>query len=148
MSISVYEVKFRDENNELRSESAILLDYFNKLVRECRKDTKGKSYDELEADEDTFKRFQNRLGHFETDLNSTISDMNVEITYIKHKEALSNLYDENCLYAWDYTDSPIDDLNAYAKCLRKKLKAVIKIYEQHKFRKADLIRGYSYHKNY
>lgn len=146
--MNVYDIEFRDENNELKSEGAILLEYFNKLVRECRKDTKGKSYDELEAQEDTFKRFQNRLGHFEDNLNYEISEMNVEITYIKHKELLNDLYNENCLYSWDYTDNPIDDLNTYAKCLRKKLKAVIKIYEQHKFRKANLINGYHYHKNY
>lgn len=148
MSIEVFDISFRDENDELKSEGAILLEYFNKLVRKCRKDTKGKSYDELEAMEDTFKRFQNRLGFFEDRVKYTIGDMEREITYRPHKEALSELYDEDCLYSWDYTDSPIDDLNTYAKCLRKKVKAVIKIYDQHELRKANLIRGYSYHKRH
>ena len=147
MSIEVYDVEFKDKNNELKSEGTILLDYFNVLVRKCRKSTKGKSYDEID-DGESFERFQNRLGFFEDKLDYTISEMKSEITYIKHKEALSELLDVKCLYSWDYTDNPMNDLNEYAKCLRKKVKAVIKIYEQHDFQKVYLIRGYSYYLNY
>lgn len=147
MSIQVYDVQIKDKNNQLKSEGAILLEYFNKLVRECRKETKGKSYDELENGESIY-RFQNRMGYFEDKVNNQISEMITEITFKAHKEALAELKDENCLYSWDYTDSPIDDLNTYANCLRKKVKAVIKIYEQHEFRGLELIRGYSYHKSY
>lgn len=145
MSISIYEIEVRDENNELKTEGKLLLEYFNQLVKECRKTTKGKNYDELESGE-SFDRFQNRLGFFEDNLKYTISEMRSEITYKPHKELLSNLYDENCLYSWDYTDNPIDDLNSYAKCLRKKVKKVIKIYEQHEFRNTKLISGYHYYK--
>lgn len=144
MSIQVYDVEFKDKDNELKSEGAILLAYFNHLVRECRKTTKGKSYDELENGE-RFDRFQNRLGYFEEKLNYQISKMKSEITYKKHKELLSELYDENCLYSWEYTDDPMADLNEYAKCLRKKVKAVIRIYDEHEFRRCELIRGYGYH---
>ena len=143
MSIQVYDVTYRDENNELKTEGAILLDYFNQIVKECRKNTKGKTYDEIENGE-SFDRFQNRLGYFEDKINYQITDMKGEITYKAHKEALTKLYDEKCLYLWDYTDDPMNDLNAYVKCLRKKVKAVIKIYYQHEFRSVTLIRGYGY----
>lgn len=144
MSIQVYDVDFKDENNEAKTEKAILLAYFNNLVKKCRKDTKGKTYEEIEAEE-SFKRFQNRLGFFEDRLNDTINEMKIEVTYKPHKELLSNLYEEDCLYSWDYTEEPIDDLNTYVKCLRKKLKAVIKIYEQHEFKQVTLVRGYHYY---
>ena len=147
MSISAYGVEFRDENKELRTEKAILMDYFNKVVRECRKITKGKTYDELESG-DSYDRFQNRLGNFEHDLNNAIWQMNNKVTYKPHKEQLTNLYDEDCLYSWDYTENPMEDLNTYVKCLRKKLKSVIKIYEQHEFRDVELIRGYRHQKSY
>lgn len=147
MSISVYDVEFKDANNELKSEETILLDYFNKIVRECRKNTKGKTYDEIESGE-SFDRFQNRLGYFEDKLDYTISEMNSQITYKKHKELLKQLKDESCLYLWDYTDNPMEDLNTYVKCLRKKLKTVIKIYYQHEFRNLELVRSYSRIKSY
>ena len=147
MSINVYYVEFKDKNNELKPEGTILLDYFNALVRKCRKQAKGKNYDEYEELE-SHELFTNRLGYFEDSLKYTIGEMRAQITYKKHKDALSELYDENCLYSWDYTDSPSDDLNAYANLLRKKVKAVIKIYEQHEFRNLELVKGYSYYKNY
>ena len=145
MSMQIFDINVRDKNNELKSEEKLLLEYFNKLVRDCRKMTKGKSYDEIENGE-SFDRFQNRLGYFEEKLNYTISEMEIEVTYKQHKEQLNNLYHENCLYSWDYSDNPMEDLNAYAQCLRKKVKAVIRIYEQHEFKKAQLIRGYHYYK--
>ena len=147
MSISVYDVEFKDENNELKSEETILLDYFNKIVKECRKNTKGKTYDEIESGE-SFDRFQNRLGYFEDKLDYTIGELNSQITYKKHKELLKQLKDESCLYSWDYTENPIEDLNTYVKCLRKKLKAVIKIYQQHEFRNLELVRSYNRIKDY
>lgn len=143
MSIQVYDVTYKDENNELKTEGAILLDYFNQLVKKCRKTTKGKTYDEID-DGESFDRFQNRLGYFEDKLDYQITEMKGEITYKPHKEALTELYDRKCLYLWDYTDDPMNDLNAYVKCLRKKVKAVIKIYYQHEFRSVTLIRGYGY----
>ena len=146
MSIEVFDVQFKDENNELKPEGVILSEYLNVLARKCRKTTRGKTYDELDECE-SFDRFQNRLGFFEDKLNYTISEMISEMTYKAHKELLSQLKDENCLYSWDYTEDPMNDLNAYVKCLRKKVKAVIKIYEQHDFKNASLIRGYHYHKN-
>lgn len=146
MSIEVFDVQFKDENNELKPEGVILSEYLNVLARKCRKTTRGKTYDELEEGE-SFDRFQNRLGFFEDKLNYTISEMMSEMTYKAHKELLSQLQDENCLYSWDYTEDPMNDLNTHVKCLRKKVKAVIKIYEQHDFKNASLIRGYHYHKN-
>ena len=147
MSIEVFDVNYKDENNELKTEGTILLDYFNVLVKKCRKTTKGKTYDELENGK-TFDRFQNRLGFFEDKLNYTIDEMTEEVTYKVHKELLSDLRNENCLYSWDYTEDPLADLNSYVKCLRKKVKAVIKIYNQHEFKSATLIRGYHYYKTY
>lgn len=144
MSIEVFDVQVKNEDGTVKTEKAILLDYFNVLVKKCRKDTKGKTYEELEEGE-SFKRYQNRLGYFEEKLNYTISEMNTEVTYKPHKELLNNLYAEDCLYSWDYTENPLADLNTYVKCLRKKLKAVIKIYEQHEFKKASLVRGYHYY---
>ena len=147
MSIEVFDVEYKNKNNELKTEGAILLDYLNVLARKCRKTTKGKTYDELDEGE-SFDRFQNRLGFFEDKLNYTISEMIDEISYKAHKERLTQLQDENCLYSWEYTEDPMNDLNTYVKCLRKKVKAVIKIYEQHDLRNVSLIRGYHYYKNY
>ena len=63
MSIEVFDVQFKDENNELKPEGVILSEYLNVLARKCRKTTRGKTYDELEEGE-SFDRFQNRLGFF------------------------------------------------------------------------------------
>ena len=130
------------ENGILKTEEEILLEYFNNIVKECRKTTKGKTYDELDEGE-SYNRFQNRLGFFEDQLNNTIHELQEQISYKKHKTLLQELEEQDCLYSWDYTDKPTDDLNTYVKCLRKKLKAVIKIYSEHEL-KAGLIRGYDY----
>lgn len=146
MAIQAFDIDYKTENDELKPEGTILLEYFNKIVKECRNNTKGRTYEDLENEEDSFKRFQNRLGFFEDELNFIISEMNSEITYKVHKEVLNGLWDENCLYSWEYTEDPLNDLNNYVKCLRKKLKSVIKIYNQHQFRKVQLITGYHYYK--
>lgn len=132
------------ENGILKTEEQILLEYFNNIVKECRKTTKGKTYDELDEGE-PYNRFQNRLGFFEDRLNYTIEEFANEISYKKHKTILRELYEQDCLYSWDYTDNPTNDLNNYVKCLRKKVKAVIKIYSEHDL-KASLIRGYNYYR--
>ena len=71
MSIQVYDVSYRNENNELKSEKAILLAYFNKIAAECRKNTKGKTYDDLDNESDRFAVFTNKLGYFEEKVNDT-----------------------------------------------------------------------------
>lgn len=148
MSIQTYNTSIINKNHELKTEKQILTEYYNSLVRECRKETQNKTYDELEQGE-SYSRYETRLGYFEERLNDTISEMNKEITYCKHKQELNKLYNENCLYAWEYTENPLNDLNTYAKILRNKLQKVIKIYEQHTFRKTNLIRGYKqYLKNH
>lgn len=42
MSIEVFDVQFKDENNELKPEGVILSEYLNVLARKCRKTTRGK----------------------------------------------------------------------------------------------------------
>ena len=151
MSINVYDVAFRDENHELKSEEDILIQYFNKLVNDCRKDTKGKTYEELESTSEEYSMFTDKLGFFEEEIDYTISDMLSEITYKKHRDILKDLKEKKCLYEWDFSETPIDDLNSYVKVLRKKLKTVIKIYKEHEFKNNNiigLIRGYSYYKSY
>ena len=148
MSIQAYGIDYKTENDELKPEGTILLEYFNKIVKECRNNTKGRTYEDLDNEEDSFKRFQNRLGFFEDELNYIISDMISKVTYKVHKELLKDLRNEDCLNAWDYTEEPLADLNNYVKCLRKKVKAVIKIYNQHEFNNINLITGYNSYMDY
>ena len=158
MSIQVFNVSVRDKNGELRSERTILLKYLNKVASESRKSAKGKTYDELDAIEDKNERlriFYNRLGFFENNLKDLARELAYEITYKKHKKELiqiskeTNIVDE-VINRYDYenkcyTGTPESDCDEIVKELRKVLKRIVVIYEEHDVRE-ELVRGYGYHK--
>ena len=143
--MQVYGVNVRNSDGELKSEGRILSDYFNSIARECVKNTEGKTYDDLDLVEDRFNVFTNRLGFFERNLNYEISELLSEVTYRKHKEQLRELLDTDVILTYRDTDSPLDDCKGMVRELRKKLKRVIKIYDENVL-KCGLVNGYCYYK--
>lgn len=144
MSFQISGIQIRDENHEVKTERAILMEYFNQIVKECRKNTKGKTYEEIDEIPNRFSVFTNRLGHFEDKIKDTARELLGAVTYKPHREQLQTLANSKIVRLYPDTDNPLNDCNGMIKEIRKNLKELIKIYEQHELRGINLVSGYGY----
>ena len=90
------------------------------------------------------------LGFYENELKNIALDLASEISYKKHKQELLNIYNTfnitEEIINGDESINPSEDCDIIIKELRKLLKRIISIYEEHDLN-INIVTGYEYYKN-